>query len=163
MITLTVKEMAAVKRIAANVLPLTNKKAKTSAKIVELGAELEKIDSQIDAQMGYVKTITNGLTTEALVIRDEKGAFQPNEAVLRFDEQKRVYIIRATEEQGVDAAAHAPAAPAEQPEASQEEVAAGMAEAAAEAEAAQAAQGAAAQEHSDGDNVGAGSPWGGQE
>lgn len=94
MTQITVKQMAAVKRVAMNVLPLVTKKGKVAQKIVELGEELKKLQEQIDVQQGYVKSFAGGLTTEQLVVRHD-GKFEPNSDVLAFDEDKRVYLIKA--------------------------------------------------------------------
>lgn len=149
---ITVKQMAAAKRIAANVLPLTNKKAKIGAKIIALGTELDNINAQIDAQQGYVKSFAAGLTTEQLVIRDEKGAFQPNPEVLAYDEDKHYYVVKeeSAEEEAAKAAAEAAAADADE-----------AARVAAEEEAAReaAAKEAAPENPAGGDN----DPWGGEQ
>jgi len=97
MTQITVKQMAAVKRTAMNVLPLTNKKAKLQAKIAEMNAEIEALNTQIDAQQGYVKSFAAGLTTEQLVVRNENKVFEPNTNVVYFDEEKRVYVVKETE------------------------------------------------------------------
>jgi len=93
MTQITVKQMAAAKRVAMNVLPLTNKKAKLQAKIAEMNAEIESLNQQIDAQQGYVKSFAAGLTTEQLVVRNENKVFEPNTEVVYFDEEKRVYVV----------------------------------------------------------------------
>ena len=97
MTQITVKQMAAVKRVAMNVLPLTNKKAKLQAKIAEMEAEIKSLNEQIDVQQGYVKSFAGGLTTEQLVVRNENKAFEPNTDVVYFDEEKRVYIVKEEE------------------------------------------------------------------
>ena len=97
MTQITVKQMAAVKRTAMNVLPLTNKKAKLQTKIAEMEAEINSLNEQIDAQQGYVKSFAGGLTTEQLVVRNENKVFEPNTDVVYFDEEKRVYIVKEEE------------------------------------------------------------------
>lgn len=105
MTQITVKQMAAVKRTAMNVLPLTNKKAKLQAKIAEMEAEIKSLNEQIDVQQGYVKSFAGGLTTEQLVVRNENKVFEPNTDVVYFDEEKRVYIVKEEEHNDPDAGA----------------------------------------------------------
>lgn len=103
MTQITVKQMAAVKRTAMNVLPLTNKKAKLQAKINAMLEEIETLNAQIDIQQGYVKSFTEGLTTEQLVVRSESGAFTPNPDVVYYDENLHTYVVKeATEEEAVE-------------------------------------------------------------
>lgn len=94
MTQITVKQLAAVKRTAMNVAPLVSKKARLQKKIDDLYVEIESLNKQIDAQQGYVKEVSGGLTTEQLVTRTETGAYTHNPEVLFFDEEKRVYVVK---------------------------------------------------------------------
>ena len=98
MTQITVKQMAAAKRVAMNVLPLTNNKAKLQAKIAEMEAKIQSLNEQIDVQQGYVKSFAGGLTTEQLVVRNENKVFEPNTDVVQFDAEKRVYIVKGQED-----------------------------------------------------------------
>lgn len=93
MTQITVKQLAAAKRTAMNVLPLTNKKAKLYAKIAEMEKEIDSLNEQIDAQQGYVKSFAGGLTTEQLLVRNENKAFEANSAVLQWDDTNRVWVV----------------------------------------------------------------------
>lgn len=123
MTQITVKQLAAAKRIAANVLPLTNKKAKLNEKIAAMEREIEGLNKQIDEQQGYVKGFAAGLTTESLLVRAE-NKFLPNPDVLTFDEDKRVYVIKETVSNDSDAAAEAEQAVIESKELTPDEQAA---------------------------------------
>lgn len=99
MTTITVKQLAAAKRTAMNVLPLTNKKAKLQAKIAEMEAEIEDLNGQIDAQQGYVKSFAAGLTTEQLLVRNkETKVFEANPDVITWDETNRVWVVKEEED-----------------------------------------------------------------
>lgn len=89
---ITVKQMAAIKRIAMNVAPLTRKKAAAVCKMATLSTEIARLNEQIDAQQGYVKSVSGGLTTEDLITRNEENKYVPSSRV-RFDEDKRIYTI----------------------------------------------------------------------
>ena len=109
MTQITVKQLAAAKRTAMNVLPLVNKKERLQAKIDAMQAEIADLNQQIDAQQGYVKSFAAGLTTEQLLVRNENKAFVHNPEVLYFDEEKRVYIVKeADAEAGVAATTEMP-------------------------------------------------------
>lgn len=102
MTQITVKQMAATKRVAMNVLPLTNKKAKLQAKIAEMTNEIADLEKQIDVQQGYVKSFAGGLTTEQLVIRNANNVFIPNPETVYFNEEKRVYVVIEHSQAGSD-------------------------------------------------------------
>ena len=106
MTQITVKQLAAVKRTAMNVAPLVSKKARLQKKIDNLYVEIESLNKQIDAQQGYVKEVSCGLTTEQLVTRTETGAYTHNPEVLFFDEEKRVYVVKEHDENAGGEAAH---------------------------------------------------------
>lgn len=120
---ITVKQMAATKRVAQNVQPLVAKKARLNAQIEKLNAEIVTLQEQIDVQQGYVKSFAGGFTTEQLIVRNEDGRYEPNTEVVYFDEEKRVYVVK-----------DADAAPAAGDDAPSEEEAAAAEEAAREAE-----------------------------
>lgn len=67
--TFSSREIAQIKRTAQNVAPLTVKRDKVLAKVKELYAELETLDTQIDAWETAVKAMTGGYTTNELVSR----------------------------------------------------------------------------------------------
>jgi len=104
MVTITVKQMAAIKRTAQNVAPLVNQKTKLAQKIVALGEQMKALQEQIDAQQGYVRSIAGGLSTEDLVARvtvpytnkdgqvSNVARYEPSDRV-KFDEDKRLYFI----------------------------------------------------------------------
>lgn len=94
MIAITVKQLAAAKRIAMNVLPLTSKKAKLQAKITEMERDIENLNRQIDIHQSYIKNLTGGLTTEQLLIRNEKRAFEANPEILDWDKDSHVWFIK---------------------------------------------------------------------
>lgn len=70
----TSRDIASIKRIAQNVAPLVEKKAKLAKKIEELNAEIALTQAQIDAQESYVVT-TTGYHTEDLIDRQVLPSF----------------------------------------------------------------------------------------
>ena len=63
-------QIASFKRTAQNVYPLVRKKEKLVEQINAAQAELTDIEAQIDAQQGYIKSVTGGYTTENIIIRE---------------------------------------------------------------------------------------------
>ena len=102
--------MATIKRVAQNVNPLIVKKSKLISKIDELEDELIRINNEIDCHEMGIKSLTGGLSSNEIVLKhiedtdkvDSKGqpvkvvSYRPNFDVVRFDEEKRVYIIDDT-------------------------------------------------------------------
>lgn len=67
--TFTTREIAQIKRTAQNVAPIVAKRDRIYDKVKALYAELEILDTQIDAWETAVKAMTNGFTTNDLVDR----------------------------------------------------------------------------------------------
>lgn len=115
--TLTIRQLASIKRTAQNVCPMVTKKNKIAAKIAELGQQFNEINEQIKGWEGAVIAMT-GMTSENIVRRvvtpvlDENGnqkldangqpmkmtKYEPNMDILTYDEDKKVYIINETTE-----------------------------------------------------------------
>ena len=107
---ITMRQMATIKRVAQNVNPLIVKKSKLISKIDELEDELTRINNEIDCHEMGIKSLTGGLSSNEIVLKhiedtdkvDSKGqpvkvvSYRPNFDVVRFDEEKRVYIIDDT-------------------------------------------------------------------
>lgn len=107
--TLTVREFAAVKRVAMNVSSLVVKKNKIAAKINELNAEFNALIDEIEGHEYGVKKKTNGLTSEDLVVKKvedtgkvdkdgkpiKKTVYEPNENTVVFNEELNVYEIKS--------------------------------------------------------------------
>lgn len=104
--TLTVRQVATIKRVANSVASLVIKKNKLAEKIDELNAEYNDTINQIDAFEQGTKMMTGGLISEQLIDRvvevvgtDENGKelkqtkYVPKKDVLVFDEDKKVYNI----------------------------------------------------------------------
>lgn len=109
--TISVRQLASIKRTAQNVYPMVAKKNKIAAKIQELGQEFNEINEQIRGWEGAVISMT-GHTSEDIVTRtvtpilDENGnqkldangrpmnitKYEPS-ALLVFDEEKKVYTV----------------------------------------------------------------------
>ena len=104
------RQMATIKRVAQNVNPLIVKKSKLISKIDELEDELTRINNEIDCHEMGIKSLTGGLSSNEIVLKhiedtdkvDSEGqpvkvvSYRPNFDVVRFDEEKRVYIIEDT-------------------------------------------------------------------
>lgn len=104
---LTIRQFAAVKRVAQNVSPLVIKRAKIMAKISELQNEYENLGMEIEGHEMGIRNLTGGYTCENLVSRkvvdsgkvDANGKpimvtkYEPNPEYLRFDEEDNSYII----------------------------------------------------------------------
>ena len=109
--TLTVRQMATVKRVAQNVNPLVVKKNKIAAKIDELNAEYNALTEEIEGhEMGF-KALTGGYVREDLVVKkcedtgkvDKDGKpikvtkYEPREGVVTFNEEANVYELHFDE------------------------------------------------------------------
>ena len=113
--TLTIRQMATVKRVAQNVNPLVVKKNKIAAKIDELNAEYNALTQEIEGHEMGIKAVTGGLVSEDLVVKkvedtgkvDKDGKpikvtkYEPKEGVVVFNEEANVYEIH-TEEPVID-------------------------------------------------------------
>ena len=96
MAQITVKQLAAAKRIAANVYPLTQKQAKLRNQITKLEVAISVLQSQIDAQEVYVKSFADGYTTSELLYRTEDKKFVVRPNILTWDEGNHVWIVNGT-------------------------------------------------------------------
>ena len=76
--TLSVRQFAAVKRVAQNVNPLVVKKNKIIAKVYELEAELQDIRAEIDGHEAGIKALTGGHSSEELVTKIVKTKLDKN-------------------------------------------------------------------------------------
>ena len=113
--TLTIRQMATVKRVAQNVNPLVVKKNKIAAKIDELNAEYNALTQEIEGHEMGIKAVTGGLVSEDLVVKkvedtgkvDKDGKpikvtkYEPKDGVVVFNEEANVYEIH-TEEPVID-------------------------------------------------------------
>lgn len=109
--TLSIRQMATVKRVAQNVNPLVVKKNKIAAKINELNAEYNALTDEIEGHEMGIKALTGGFISEDLVIKkvedtgkvDKDGKpikvtkYEPKEGVVVFNEEANVYEIHAEE------------------------------------------------------------------
>lgn len=105
--TLTVRQMAAVKRVAMNVNPLVVKKNKLMDKICELRKEVESLNDEIMGHEMGIQALTGGLVSEDLLIKkvevtdkvDKNGhpikitKYEPSE-IVTFNEELKVYEIK---------------------------------------------------------------------
>ena len=113
---ITTRQMAMIKRIAMNVNPLVVKKNKLISKINELTTEIAEINDAIEGNEMGIKTITGGLSSEALIIKtvtdsgkvDKNGnpikvtKYEPNPNRLQWNEEKKVYnLIPLSEEEPI--------------------------------------------------------------
>ena len=75
--TLTVRQVAAIKRVAQNVNPLVVKKHKIAAKINELNAEYNALNEEIEGHEMGVRALTGGLMSEDLIVKkvEDTGKF----------------------------------------------------------------------------------------
>lgn len=109
---LTVRQFAAIKRVAMNVNPLVVKKNKIAAKISELNKEYNDLTEEIQGyEMGVMK-LTDGLMSEDIVTKKvedtgkvdkdgkpiKKTVYEPKEGVLTFNAEANVYEFCTTEE-----------------------------------------------------------------
>ena len=112
---ITTRQMAMIKRIAMNVNPLVVKKNKLVSKINELTAEIAEINDAIEGNEMGIKSITGGLSSEVLITKtvtdsgkvDKNGnpikvtKYEPNTEWVKWNEDKKVYIIEDIEESTV--------------------------------------------------------------
>lgn len=110
--TLTVRQFAAVKRVAQNVNPLVVKKNKIAAKISELNEEYNAINEEIEGHEMGVKALTGGLISEDLITKrvedtgkvDKDGKpikvtkYEPKEGAVTFNAEANVYEIHVGED-----------------------------------------------------------------
>lgn len=115
--TLTVRQMATIKRVAQNVNPLVVRKNKIAAKINELNAEYNALTEEIDGHEMGIKALTGGYVSEDLVVKkvedtgkvDKNGApikvtkYEPKEGIVVFNEETNVYEIHVDEPAIADA------------------------------------------------------------
>lgn len=108
---LTVRQMAAIKRVAMNVSPLVVKKNKIAAKIDELNKEYNDLVEEIEGYEMGVKKLTDGLMSEDIVTKKvedtgkvdkdgksiKKTIYEPKEGVVTFNEEANVYEIHVEE------------------------------------------------------------------
>ena len=114
---ITTRQMAMIKRIAMNVNPLVVKKNKLISKINDLTVEIAEINDAIEGNEMGIKTITGGLSSEALIIKtvtdsgkvDKNGnpikvtKYEPNPNRLQWNEEKKVYnLIPLSEEEPIE-------------------------------------------------------------
>lgn len=105
--TLTVRQFAAVKRVAQNVSFAVAKRDKVSAKMQELSKEYGDLTKEIEGHEMGIKALTGGLTSEDLITKkvedtgkvDKEGKpikvtkYEPRAGVVSFNEEDRVYEI----------------------------------------------------------------------
>lgn len=111
--TLSIRNVAQLKKTAQIVSPMVLKKQSIQAKIDELNAELTVIDAQIEGWEGGTKAMTGGFTSEDLIqrtvvtVKDNYGVvkkdkngnpvkrtiWEPKEGALEFDKENNVYNI----------------------------------------------------------------------
>ena len=101
---LTVRQMAVVKRVAQNVSSLVDKKAKALSKIHQLENEIATLDTEISGHEVGIKTLTDGYTSEDLVVKQVENKFNtkgeevkatkyvPSDIVVYSEEDKCYYI-----------------------------------------------------------------------
>ena len=111
--TLTVRQMAAVKRVAMNVNPLVVKKNKLMDKICELRKEVESLNDEIMGHEMGIQALTGGLVSEDLLTKkvevtdkvDKNGhpikitKYEPSE-IVTFNEELKVYEIKEDNVEG---------------------------------------------------------------
>ena len=112
---ITTRQMAMIKRIAMNVNPLVVKKNKLISKINDLTVEIAEINDAIEGNEMGIKTITGGLSSEVLITKtvtdsgkvDKNGnpikvtKYEPNSDIVKWDENKKVYIINNVAESAI--------------------------------------------------------------
>lgn len=105
--TITVRQMAAIKRVAQNVNPLVTKKNKLMEKIISIREEIESLNDEILGHEVGVRTLTGGLVSEDLIVKkiettnktDKNGnpikvtKYEPNEDVVIFNSEANIYEI----------------------------------------------------------------------
>lgn len=109
--TISLRQMATIKRVAQNVNPLVVKKNKIAAKIDELNAEYNALAEEIEGHEMGIKALTSGLTSEDLVVKkvedtgkvDKEGKpikvtkYEPKAGVVVLNEEANVYEIHVEE------------------------------------------------------------------
>ena len=109
--TVTIRQFAAVKRVAQNVNPLVTKKAKIEAKIIELLNDKDQLEQEIEGHEIGIKALTGGYTSEQLVVKkvettdkvDKNGnpvkivKYEFNPDRVFFDKENNVYVIKEEE------------------------------------------------------------------
>lgn len=117
--TLTVRQMATIKRVAQNVNPLIEKRNKVLSKIEQLKSEFLAINKVIEAHEMGVMALTDGLTSDNLVVKkventeklDKNGnpikvtKYEPRAVIVTFNKDTNLYEIDTdimTEEQVTD-------------------------------------------------------------
>ena len=115
---ITTRQMAMIKRIAMNVNPLVVKKNKLISKINDLTVEIAEINDAIEGNEMGIKTITGGLSSEVLITKTvtdsgkvDKNSnpikvtkYEPNSDIVKWDENKKVYIINNVAESAIEEA-----------------------------------------------------------
>ena len=115
---ITTRQMAMIKRIAMNVNPLVVKKNKLISKINDLTVEIAEINDAIEGNEMGIKSITEGLSSEVLITKtvtdsgkvDKNGnpikvtKYEPNSDIVKWDENKKVYIINNVAESAIEEA-----------------------------------------------------------
>ena len=115
---ITTRQMAMIKRIAMNVNPLVVKKNKLISKINDLTVEIAEINDAIEGNEMGIKSITGGLSSEVLITKtvtdsgkvDKNGnpikvtKYEPNSDIVKWDENKKVYIINNVAESAIEEA-----------------------------------------------------------
>lgn len=105
--TLTVRQFAAVKRVAMNVNPLVSKKNKLMDKISKLREEVEALNDEIMGHEMGIQALTGGFVSEDLLVKrvevtdkvDKNGQpikvtkYEPSE-IVTFNEELKVYEIK---------------------------------------------------------------------
>lgn len=104
--TLTIRQFAAVKRVAQNVNYAVTKRTKVAEQITRLNQEYNDLTEEIEGHEAGIVKLT-GLTSEELVVKvventgkvDKDGKpikvtkYEPREDRVRFNEEKKVYEI----------------------------------------------------------------------
>ena len=115
---ISVRQFASIKRIAMNVNPLVVKKNKLISKINELTVEIAEINDEIEGNEMGIKSLTGGFGSEVLVVKKivdsgkvEKNGnrikvtkYEPNPDIVKWDENKKVYIINNVAESAIEEA-----------------------------------------------------------
>ena len=115
---ITTRQMAMIKRIAMNVNPLVVKKNKLISKINDLTVEIAEINDAIEGNEMGIKNMTGGLSSEVLITKtvtdsgkvDKNGnpikvtKYEPNPDIVKWDENKKVYIINNVAESAIEEA-----------------------------------------------------------
>ena len=113
---ITTRQMAMINGIAMNVDLLVVKKNKLISKINDLTVEIAEINDAIEGNEMGIKTITGGLSSEVLITKtvtdsgkiDKNGnpikvtKYEPNTEWVKWNEDKKVYIIEDIEEPTVE-------------------------------------------------------------